>query len=282
MKSTLNKHRLNNLLRGVQKSIDLFESQGHTDVYFTAQFSRAGKKQNGIERGELASFAKQIRTYVTSEEADSVRIDFFDNSNSKSIYSKVIDGLRSDESGTGTGQASADHANALGGFNGLGEAQVNALIERKVDRKVDEVRRNDDFQRMNREIDELRTKAATLESERDELEASLKAKKDIEFYSGIIGAAFPALAPLFSGTPLAQAAGFLSGTTDLKGNALPPKEVAGDDVSSISSLVSEFCATLNPQEAGAIHLMFMAFEADRSKIQSALHYITTASPIQAH
>jgi hypothetical protein len=134
--------------------------------------------------------------------------------------------------------------------------------------------------RLGKEVDELRSRNALLETEKDELAASLKAKKDLEFYSGIIGAAFPGLATLMNGTPLAQAAGFLSGTTDMNGNTIAQQEAASEDISSISALVSEFCATLNTQEASAIHLLFMAFEADRSKIQSALHYITTATPLQ--
>ena len=279
MKSTLNTNRLNNLLRGIQKSIDLFESQGHTDVYFTAQFFRGGKKQNSIERGDLPNFAKGIRTYVTSEEADSARIEFFDDSSGKSIYSKAISELRSGDPAAKEVQVADTTGEGLNGYSGLGEAQVRQVND-LIARRVDEERRNDEFQRLNREVDELRTKYAALEIERDELEASVAAKKGIEFYSTLVGAAFPGLAPLLTGTPLAQAAGFLAGTSDIKGNALPAKEAASEDGSSIAAMVNEFCHTLNSQEASAVHLLFTAFETDRSKIQSALHYITTTSPTQ--
>ena len=115
------------------------------------------------------------------------------------------------------------------------------------------------------------------------MDVKLKAKSEIEFYSGIIGTAFPALAPLFHGTPLAQAAGFLAGTGNEEDKPAPQSTPPGEkeESQSIASLISEFCATLNAQELGAIHLLFMAFEADRNKIQSALHHVTGVAPVQA-
>ena len=274
MKSTLNKHRLNNLLRGIQTSISLFDSQGHTDVYFTAQFFRGGRKQNCIERGDLLSFAKQVRTYIQSEEADSARIEFFSEGSGKSIYSKAMNDLRiSEDAATAVQQAALIPA-GLNGFAGLGEAQVAEMV----DKKVAEQRRNDEFQRLNKEVDELRAKVETLTTEKTELEATIEAKNNLEFYSGIVGAAFPGLSTLFNGTPLAQAASFLSGTAGGSEKVLPEGEQSNDDAQSVAALVSEFCATLNAQEQASIHLLFMAFESDRSRIQAALHYITSAAP----
>ncbi len=278
MKSTLNKHRLNNLLRGIQTSINLFESQGHTDVYFAAQFYRASRKQNGIERGDIHSFGKQVRAYIASEDADAARIEFFSESTGKSIYSKALNDLRIGGA-TSASEQPVVVAPAGLGYAGLGEAQVAEMINRK----VAEERRNDEFQRLNKELDELRAKYETLKEENSDLDVKLKAKSEIEFYSGIIGTAFPALAPLFHGTPLAQAAGFLAGTGNEEDKPASQSTPLGEkeESQSIASLISEFCATLNAQELGAIHLLFMAFEADRNKIQSTLHHVTGVAPIQA-
>jgi hypothetical protein len=279
MKSNLNKHRVNNLLRGIQTSINLFESQGHTDVYFTAQFYRNGKKQNGIERGDLQSFGKQIRTYITSEEADSARVEFFSESTGKSVYSKVLSDLRVREPEATNAAANVVIAqNGLSGYAGLGEAQIAEMI----DRKVAEERRNDEFQRLSKEVDELRKKNEEISNQNEELEARIKAKSDIEFYTSLISSALPGLAPLFTGTPLAQAASLLTG---IGGNNESEKVQLGgadgnEESSSIASLVAEFCVTLNQQELAAVHLLFMSFEKDRSKIQSALHYVTSVPPAQ--
>lgn len=266
MSTNLNKHRLNNLLKGISVSISHFESQGHAKVYFTAQFYRAGKKQNGIDRGDVSSFAKQVRTYVTSEEADSARIDFVSEETGKSIYSKVIDNLRVRESEKDSEQPQQ----AQRGFQGFGEAQLNELV----DRRVDEQRRRDEFERLGKEVEELRSKNEKLEVANDELHAKVEAKSQMEFYSGLIGAAFPGLAAMLGGTPLGQAASFLAGTGAISGPELAEPTPEASEAQGISALVAEFCETLNAQELGAVHLLFVAFEADRAKIQSALQFIT--------
>lgn len=273
MKSVINKQRLTNYLKGIQKSIDLFQSQGYNEVYFTAQFIRGGKKQNGIDRGDITSFAKQIRTYVSSEEADSVKIEFFDENTSKSIYSKMLTDLCSSDTNT---EQQKQPSEGLGGFNGLGEAAVNAIV----DKKVIEIRKEDKFQQMTEELKELREKTSTLQQQKDELEETLKVKKDFEYYAALIGAAFPGLAPLFSGTPLAQAAGFLAGTGEAKESAmLSESGGASGESQSISAMLCEFCSSLNTQEVSSVHLLFMSFEKDKSLIQKALHFITTQSPV---
>lgn len=278
MKASTNKQRLTNLLRSMQKSIDLFQAQGYSDVYFTAQFLRGGRKQNGIERGDVGSFATQIRTYVSSEDADAVRIEFIDESTGKSIYSKVLNDLRLvDEEDNKSGSAKSS-SNGLNGFNGLGEAEFNSLVDQRVEVKEQQK----EFVRISNENGELRSKAETLTAEKEELEAELKAKKDTEYYMGIIGTVFPGLASLFQGTRLANAASFLAGTTDFQGNALPQAKEAGDsETSTIAAIVSEFCNTLSLQEAGIIHLLFMAFEKDRGQMQRALQFISQQTPATA-
>lgn len=278
MAKKINNQRLTNLLNGMQKSIDLFPSQGYADVYFKAQFLRGSRKQNCIDRGDISSFAGQIRTYVRSEDADTVRIEFIDEQTGKSIYSKVLTDLSPDGmSGAQQAEKPAE-APGLGGYYGLGEAQVNALI----DKRVGEARMQDDYQRATRELDELRSLNAALEEEKEELEATLKAKKDTEYYMGIIGTVFPGLATILQGTRLANAASFLAGTTDMSGNALPaaqPEE--GSESAELTAMLGEFCKGLTTQELASVHLLFIAFEKDRAQIARALHFITTQTPSQA-
>ena len=271
MASTLNKHRLNNLLKGVQTSINSFDSQGYPNVYFSAQFFCKGKKQNGIERGDIHSFGKQVRTYITSEEADAARVEFFNETTGKSIYSKALTDLRNVED-KALGIESPNAATSKTNSNeGLGEARVNEMV----DKKFEEMRKADEMQRLTKEVDELRCKNAELTNKEADLEAKLRAKGDLEFYSGLIGTAFPGLTAMLKGTPLEGAASFLSGTAPVNDNALTVNESKIERESNISSMVNEFCGTLSEQEAGAIHLMFTAFEADKSKIQRALQFIST-------
>lgn len=278
MKSNTNKPRLNAMLRGIQKSIDHFKSQGYDDVYFTAQFLRGGKKQNGIERGDVGKFMAQIRTYVHSEDADTVRLEFFDDSSGKAIYSKVLSDLRNpgpEQEKVNSNGNEGSNSSGLGGFNGLGEAEFNNLVDQRV-----EVReRQREFVRISKENEELRARNESLTSEKEELETTLKAKKDTEYYMGIIGTVFPGLASLFQGTRLANAASFLAGTSDLQGNALPATQESTDgETRSISAMVSEFCNTLSVEEARIIHMLFLAFEKDRRQMPRALQLLSQ-SPI---
>lgn len=269
MKTSINTARLNSMLRGIQKSIDLFPGQGHGEVYFTAQFMRGKQKQNSIERGELSSFATQIRTYAKSEDADTVRIEFIDEATGKSIYSKVLTELQLMETDKCKGPERNIGFSGLGGYSGLGEAEFNALVDKRVEMKE----RAKDFERQTKELEELKTKYAALESEKEELDAELKAKKNMEFYSGIIGTAFPGLATLFQGTPLAQTASALAGITEGQ-----KAEAANGDVQSVSAMVAEFCNTLTGQEASAFHLLCIAFEKDKTKIQTILQQVMAGTP----
>ena len=271
MASTLNKYRLDNLLQGLQKSIKTFDAQGHTAVYFTAQFFCEGKRQNGIERGDLRTFNKQVRHYVVSEEANTARIEFFSEATGKLIYSKALTDLRTSDDTTANARLADTESGGTGANSGLGEAQVNEMV----DRKFEELRRTNELHSLKKEVEELRSKNTELLSRNKELEVSLEAKSGLEFYSGIIGTALPKLAPMLKGTPLEKAADFLSGMTEGKGNVPPTSEPTNEETASIGSMVSEFCSTLNEQEASAIHLLFVAFEADHSKIQKALQLIAT-------
>ena len=271
MASTLNKFRLDYLLRGIQKSIKTFEAQGHTAVYFTAQFFREGKCQNGIERGDLRTFNKQIRHYVIREDADMARVDFFSEATGRSIYSRALTELRISDNIAANEKPTNPASIVTGAYSGLGEAQVNEMV----DRKFEELRRNDELQALKKEVEELRSKNTELLGRNKDLEASLGTKSGLEFYSGIINNALPGLANVLKGTPLEKAADFLSGMTEGKGNVPPINEAVNEETASLASMVTEFCNTLNEQETRTLHLLFMAFEADHSKIQKALQCIAT-------
>ncbi len=278
MSTTVNQKALNSAAKILANQIKTLEAQGYEDMYFSAQFFSGGKKQNGIERGDVTKISKQVRDYVKSEEADTMNVEVFEESTSKSIYRKKFCNLYAQGESAAQHELPARGFAGLGGYGGLGEAEVNAIV----DKRVTEARRQDDFQRLNQEVEALRSKATSLESEKEELQATLNAKKETEYYMGIIGAAFPGLAPLFAGTPLAQAANFLAGTSDLNGTALPPaKDAPESETQSIGAMVAEFCNNLTTQEASAIHLLFMAFEKDRNQIQRALQIITTQTPATA-
>jgi hypothetical protein len=268
MSTSLNKHRLKNLLRSIQTSLATFESQGHPNVYFTAQFLRDGRRQNGIERGDPATFSKQLRTYIMSEDADSARIEFIDELSGKTIYSKALTDLRKPEIKFEPGKHQAVSP-AVNRYAGLGEAEIAQLV----DKRVTERQQQDEFIRLGKEVNELRAKNEQLTEVNYDLEAKIHLKSQLEFYSGIIGTAFPGIAAMLSGTPLAQAASFLAGAQSATIKA--PDDNGGDKC--IAAMIAEFCQTLNEQELSAIELLFIALEKDKTRIQNVLQFVTAES-----
>ena len=268
MASTLNKYRLDNLLRGLQKSINTFKAQGHTAVYFTAKFFCEGRCQNGIERGELRTINKQIRHYVVSEESESVRVEFFSEVTGKLIYSKVLTDLRKHEGNTASKNSASD-VPIISTNNG----ELDAGFLKEVDRRLEVTRLNDELQKRDNEVAELRSKHSELVNRNKELEASLKTKSGLEFYSGMVGNALPGLATILKGTRLENAADFLFSATTGKSNVTPTGKPMNDETGNMAAMASELYRTLNAQEASAIHLLLVAFASDHSKIQKALRCI---------
>jgi hypothetical protein len=267
----INSEKLKEALKTLSKQAKILAGKHPAGIYYTAKFWRAGRKQNGIEHGDDHSINQLIRAYVKNEEADTMQVDFYETDSEKALWSKKFFGLTD---GAGESESKEIHiADSGSGFAGLGEAQVMQIV----DKRVMEQRREDEFNRVNKELEALRSTHAELTAHRDELEESLAAKKNTEYYMGIIGTAFPGLSNLLKGTSLAPAAGFLAGTSDLQGNEIAQHIVtpAEEERNTISGMVAEFCKTLNPQEASAVHLLFMAFETDRAMIQRALQFITS-------
>lgn len=209
-----------------------------------------------------------MRDYVKSEEADTVNVEIIDDDKGKSVYRRKFSDLFEKEKNTDDNKREERRS------EGLGATEVNQLIAKG----ISESRREDEFNRLNVEVEELRQKTKLLQSEKETWEASAAAKKDIEFYVTLLGSAFPGLAQLLTGTPLAQAAGFLAGTNDLAGNALPERASSGAETHSINEMLTEFCNGLTTQEVSSVHLLFMSFEKDKSLIPKALHFITTQKP----
>ncbi|MEZ4798183.1 MAG: hypothetical protein R2809_00100 [Flavobacteriales bacterium] len=110
-----------------------------------------------------------------------------------------------------------------------------------------------------------------------DLQTTLDAKKQVEYYSSIIGMAMPGLAKFFTGTPVAEAMNFLAGQEEEKELI---EEGALDQRQSIIKLIGEFSATLDNQELGTLYLLFIEFEKDKNNIQKILRYITNASEPQ--
>ncbi|MBU6158722.1 MAG: hypothetical protein KGP35_06785 [Bacteroidetes bacterium] len=253
--------------------IKTFPKQGYSSVVFNATFYRNGKKLNAIDQADVASFSQLVRNYEKSENPDKVKVEFKDTQKGILIWAKTFDVNEIDED---------IHSRTNGGFQGLGEAEINDMVQRK----FNEMERQKTLEQLQQELQQQKELNEELQFQVTDLQTTLDAKKQVEYYSNIIGMAMPGLAKFFTGTPMAAAMSFLSGQDEKKElEAAKPeeekKEQQPDQRQGIISLISEFCETLSNQELGSIYLLFIELEKDRNNIQQILKYITTSNEKQS-
>jgi hypothetical protein len=243
--------------------INTFPKQGYSSVVFNATFYRNGKKLNAIEHAEVANFSQLVRSYDKSENPDKVKVEFKDQNKGVLIWAKTFEVNELDE----------EIQRTTSNFSGLGEAEVNDLVQRK----FAELERQKAIEQLQAELQVQKELNAELQFQVSDLQTTLDAKKQVEYYSSIIGMAMPGLAKFFTGTPVAEAMNFLAGQEEEKELI---EEGALDQRQSIIKLIGEFSATLDNQELGTLYLLFIEFEKDKNNIQKILRYITNASEPQ--
>ena len=242
--------------------IRTIQSQGASELMFSATLYKHGKKLNSIDLAEAVSFSRLIRQYVKSEQPDKVRVELKTLSDNVQRWMKQFDL-----------QEVSDHIPksipASSTFNGLGEAEINDLVNKR----FVELEKQKELERVHQELLELRERNGELEKELEELTTTVEAKKQVEYYSTIIGAALPGLAKFFQATSIGPALSFLAGAEQSSSNeqetALEPPTA-----NTQTQMLCEFIGTLNEQETATLFLLMAEIEKDRSSIQRILNYIT--------
>jgi hypothetical protein len=252
--------------------IKTFPKQGYKTVVFNATFYRNGKKLNTIENADVSAFSQLIRSYEKSENPDKVKVEFKDNEKGILIWAKTFDVNEIEEE-------IQNRANS--GFQGLGEAEINDMVQRK----FNEMERQKTLEQLQQELQQQKELNEELQFQVNDLQTTLDAKKQVEYYSNIIGMAMPGLAKFLTNTPVGTAMSFLAGTEEkdkekkeLDSNEKQEsKEAQNDQRQGIISLITEFCSTLTNQELGTLYLLFIELEKDKENIQRILKFITQVS-----
>jgi hypothetical protein len=252
--------------------IKTFPKQGYKTVVFNATFFRNGKKLNTIENADVSAFSQLIRSYEKSENPDKVKVEFKDNEKGILIWAKTFDVNEIEEE-------IQNRANI--GFQGLGEAEINDMVQRK----FNEMERQKTLEQLQQELQQQKELNEELQFQVNDLQTTLDAKKQVEYYSNIIGMAMPGLAKFLTNTPVGTAMSFLAGTEEkdkekkeLDSNEKQEsKEAQNDQRQGIISLITEFCSTLTNQELGTLYLLFIELEKDKENIQRILKFITQVS-----
>lgn len=268
----MSKRRIYHVIEVCRKMIKTFPKQGYSSVVFNATFYRNGKKLNAIEQAEVSAFSQLIRSYEKSENPDKLKVEFKDTEKGILIWAKTFDVNEIEEE---------LHNRSNGGFQGLGEAEINDMVQRK----FNEMERQKTLEQLQQELQQQKELNEELQFQVTDLQTTLDAKKQVEYYSNIIGMAMPGLAKFLTNTPMGTAMSFLAGTeekdkekkelgaTDKEEN----KEQQNDQRQSIINLITEFSNTLTNQELGTLYLLFIELEKDKENIQRILKFITQES-----
>lgn len=260
----MNKRKIYTVTQSCARLIKTFAKQGHTQVVFNALFYRNGKKLNSIENAAIDNFSALVLSYDKSENPDKVKIEFKSADDQVLIWSKVFEFHDSD----------AELPKTLAGYTGLGEAEVNEMVQRK----FSEMERSKELERLSAELTKATAINEELQYQVSDMQASLDAKKQIEYYSSVIGMALPGLAKFFTGTPVGNAINFLSGTEEPSAQIEGGKDKEPDQRQTILELIQSFCQGLSNQELGTIYLLLSEIEKDKSVLKTILELITQNNP----
>lgn len=153
------------------------EIEKGNDVFFSASVVNDNKSHKILNMEPVDSMTKQINHLVKTEKPEIIKVDLLTEDE------KWIDGSVCDLRPKSSIQKNQN-------FQGLGEAEINALVERRFEEK----RKEDDFKEMKEiirdlgnENEQLKARVEELEEKNDELEQSLESKKQIKYYAGMLG-----------------------------------------------------------------------------------------------
>jgi hypothetical protein len=268
----MKRRKIYHVIEVCQKMIKTFPKQGHNKVTFNAMFYRNGKRLNSIDQAVIENFSPLVRSYDKSENPDKVKVEFKDVETGMLIWAKTFEWTDVDE----------ELPKSLAGYAGLGEAEVNELVQRK----FSEMERSRELERLTSELQRVSALNEELEFQVQDMQNSLEAKKQVEYYSNIIGMALQGLAKFFTNSHVGTAFNFLAGTNEEKSIEKPFGDASDSQRETILEMITTFVQTLDNQELGTIYLMLSEIEKDRTNIQKILQFITGSTtvetPIQTH
>lgn len=216
------------VIRNCRKTLQSLKMQGFELIVFTALLYQNGKKLSSIEKANTEYFAELMRSYDKSEEPDKVKVEFRNSENNSLLWSKAF--LLSD----------ARHKPILPNnpSTGLGKAEIDEIIGRK----IADYRQVKEAELLSTQVEELRAENEGLKGELKVAKARLDAKKQMEYYAGLLGIALPVITSAIGKIQAKTASNALSGAPD----GMPKAKTAkfSDHKASIIQLINEHMQSL--------------------------------------
>jgi hypothetical protein len=243
--------------------------KGLTDkqIYFTAVYNKLGKKINeSKDKTSLTAFTAVINGRYQVCQPDSIIITWHNYETDEKLFEYTFAVSRANR------EAPAESTAAPGDFQGLGEVEVNNLVEKR----LTEMRQKEEYERLKEEHGKMSHRVSELEEIRTALEHDIAAKETTESYMKIIGMALPGLSKIFGGASILQ---MLAGTDETAPKpelgAAPETKPRDEREEMIQMLRDYMQEELNQQEVATVYMLFMEIQKDKTLIQKMLTQLTT-------
>lgn len=271
------KYTLN--LSNIRTKIRTYQEQGK-DVLFSAIFITGKEKTKLVERapvGQLSLVTKNLKC----ENPDKIRIELYDGKESPNpLWLKELI------------LTQPEPEVEQPGFKGFGEVEINRIVDerfRERQRLAEYETLKERVLELTGENEELHDSIEELENENSRLEQELEAKKQIKYYTGMLGDIFESfgISKDRIKKPIAELMGIndseekpkLSGSkTDNSGIVDEKQTEASSEEqkrSEIIALIAEYLKTTSNQTLANVFSIFSEIEADNEIADKIIHYINT-------
>jgi len=259
--------------REVVKMLKAEKQIDQNELFFRAVYNKLGRKiAETKDNPSMSSFTSVINGRYQVCDPDSITITWHHSSNEQKLFEQTfaISKEKAQSQGEENGEAKAK---GLNGFQGFGEAEVNQIVEKR----LTDLRRVEDYERMKDEHQSLHQKIKELQQTNEELEKDKAAKETTESYMRIIGMALPGLSKFFGGASLLS---MLAGTDEEPENkSLAAAKEPSDEREEMIQLLYDFMmGELNEQEVATVYMLFMEIQKDKTQLQHLLNQITKGTP----
>ncbi|MBS1773915.1 MAG: hypothetical protein JST82_13740 [Bacteroidetes bacterium] len=249
-------------------------------IAFTAVYSKLGKKiAESKDKTSLTAFTTVICGRFQVCQPDSITVTWHNSDTSEKLFEHTFSVgrmQREEEPSVRMMPIAAQPVN----FQGLGEADVNNLVEKR----LTEMRQREEYERLREENQKLQSQMAELEARNADLKHDIAAKETTESYMRILGMALPGLSKFFGGAGILS---MLAGTDEKEQQAQAPAAIGAattdapvktepkDEREQMIFMLRDYMLEeLTQQEIATLYLMFVEIQKDKTVIQKLLNQLT--------
>lgn len=253
-------------------------------IYFTAVYAKLGKKiAESKDKTSLTAFTTVMSGRYQVCHPDSITVTWHNYDTNEKLFEHTFAINRMQREAEPMIQPEIPAQQS--GFQGLGEAEVNNLVEKR----LTEMRQREEYERLRDENQKMQMQIAELENRNADLEHDIAAKETTENYMKILGMALPGLSRFFGGAGVLS---MLAGTDEPAPAPAQAPELGAASASPVTPVTADtppkdereemiymlkdyMIDELSQQEVATLYLMFMEIQKDKTLIQKILTQITT-------